>query len=104
MNCTRVLVIGLRTKSARKPSLIASIKTHDEIEEIKQHFHAIVQIEPCKGQIKARVYAVDEPYYGGTSARLEVEFYCEKCKIPVEGLPSNETELNDFLNKYLEER
>jgi hypothetical protein len=35
--------------------------------------------EPCDGNIVANVDAVDEPFYGGCSAKLEVEYKCDTC-------------------------
>ncbi len=36
-------------------------------------------IEICDGELSVKIEAVDEPDWGGHSARLEVEIKCKKC-------------------------
>lgn len=36
--------------------------------------------EVCGGDLTAKVRAVDDPYYGGSSADLELEVECSRCR------------------------
>ena len=36
----------------------------------------------CGGDVKVILKAVDEPYFGGCSSRLELNATCSKCKWP----------------------
>jgi len=38
--------------------------------------------ERCGGDVTITVRAVNEPYYGGTSAQLEIEATCSRCRDP----------------------
>lgn len=38
--------------------------------------------EACGGDVTVKVKAVDEPYFGGASAKLEVEWTCSRCREP----------------------
>ena len=43
----------------------------------------------CGGRIIARVFARDDPYFGGTSAELVVEYERERCRAPISaGFPT----------------
>lgn len=48
--------------------------------------------ELCGGNIIATVRAIDEPYFGGSSAELEVHLECDRCKNTFHG--------DDAPNKY----
>jgi hypothetical protein len=39
-------------------------------------------LEECGGDIEAEVEAVDEPYFGGSSATLEINYKCVRCGNP----------------------
>lgn len=36
----------------------------------------------CFGRVTATLKAVDEPYFGGTSAELHIEWTCSRCTMP----------------------
>jgi hypothetical protein len=36
----------------------------------------------CGGDVTVRVKAIDEPYFGGSSAMLELYNECSRCKFP----------------------
>lgn len=57
----------------------------------------------CGGEIEATVAAVDEPYYGGTSARLEIHYTCTRCKHTYHGpdLPTEGEGLSKMLTEYV---
>ena len=38
--------------------------------------------EVCNGDLIIKVRAVDEPFFGGTSARMEIESICSRCNYP----------------------
>ena len=52
----------------------------------------------CQGNVTMEVRAVDEPYMGGTSAALEVEYRCSKCNCTYYKNMPDEYSLNDWLN------
>lgn len=52
----------------------------------------------CDGRIICEVSAVDEPYYGGSSASLEIKYKCDKCgQTYFKHLPQNSSELSNFM-------
>jgi hypothetical protein len=56
----------------------------------------------CQGKIMVSVLAEDEPYYGGTSATLEVRFRCDTCDHQYyPNLPTSYG-LNEWINKLLD--
>lgn len=56
----------------------------------------------CTGNVRIRVSAEDEPYFGGTSASLNIEYKCDHCgQTNYSGLPDNEHALNVWLNNIL---
>lgn len=59
--------------------------------------------EKCGGKIIASVRATDEPYYGGTSATLEINYKCERCKEPLfgNGLPHENDQVADILTAHV---
>jgi hypothetical protein len=59
----------------------------------------------CGGKIIVEVKAVDEPYYGGTSATFEIEYKCERCKWTFHGadLPTTQEEVSKLLTDYIEQ-
>jgi hypothetical protein len=60
--------------------------------------------QKCDGHIRASVMARDEPDWGGTHARLEVTYECEKCKNTYFWtLPVTEDALSEVLQKYVDE-
>lgn len=61
------------------------------------------QAEPCQGNIIATVAVENEPYMGGTSATLAVEYRCDRCKEFIYGphLPREDDELSAILTKYI---
>lgn len=60
---------------------------------------------PCGGNIICTIDAKEEPYYGGCSAALDVEYKCDKCGqinfYPE--LPSYSSELSKFITKIIAE-
>jgi hypothetical protein len=58
-------------------------------------------LEVCGGDIQASVLAVDEPYYGGSSASLEVNYRCDRCgQTKFDGLPDAYS-ISDFLTAVI---
>lgn len=57
----------------------------------------------CRGNIIAQILVVNEPYFGGTSASLEIEYTCGRCKQPLYGprLPRESDELAAILTEYI---
>lgn len=52
----------------------------------------------CDGNIICEISAVDEPYYGGSSACLEIKYRCDKCgQTCFKHLPQNSSELSKFM-------
>lgn len=59
--------------------------------------------ERCGGAIVSGVRAVDEPYFGGCSAALELTFSCADCgNAYFPTLPRTEEQLNAFLNQTIQ--
>lgn len=58
--------------------------------------------ERCDGNIIATVAAVDEPYMGGTSAKLEIEYKCDKCgETFYNELPEDAESLSTVLTQWV---
>ena len=60
------------------------------------------EIERCKGKIIAIVKAINEPYFGGSSAQLDVEYTCSRCGSHWSYDLPNEYNISDFLTNYVE--
>lgn len=58
-------------------------------------------IKECGGKIVADMSAKDEPYFGGTSARLSIEYKCQKCGCTVFHELPNEMTISQFLTEYI---
>ena len=43
---------------------------------------AQLPVEPCLGAVTVTLKAVDEPYFGGSSATLEADWVCTRCAMP----------------------
>lgn len=80
----------------------------DEISWFEKRFSEQKNIDPnfevCSGDVFGEIVAVDEPYMGGTSAELEVNYHCTECTCNhYKDLPSKyniSAFLNDWLNKH----
>lgn len=44
--------------------------------------HRFGDLPVCGGDVDAKVEAVDEPYWGGCSAQLQVTLTCSRCQSP----------------------
>lgn len=108
-------IIDVTTKKA-KNSKIMTVCSHtingkfigyDEansyIDRIGLHKDTKVEnLRHCDGKITVEIKAVDEPYYGGSSAMLEVNYKCDKCEFPYyESLP-NQYNINEFMKNIIE--
>ena len=64
--------------------------------------HRVDEIERCNGKIIATIKAIDEPYFGGSSAQLEITYKCNRCGSYWEnGLP-NIYNISELLTSYVE--
>lgn len=57
----------------------------------------------CGGKVMASVEATDEPYYGGSSAVLEVGYECQRCSNRFWPELPDSGRINEFLTKFIEE-
>lgn len=58
----------------------------------------------CDGKIIVNVAAVDEPYFGGSSAELEISYKCAKCgQTYYKELPRYSQELSEWMTKKIAE-
>lgn len=59
--------------------------------------------ERCCGVIIASISAVDEPYFGGSSASLEVDYRCHRCNQSLSGeeLPTEPDDLSSILTRQI---
>lgn len=56
----------------------------------------------CDGNIICEVSAVDEPYFGGSSASLEIKYKCDKCgQTYFKHLPQTSGEMSDFMTRKI---
>lgn len=55
----------------------------------------------CDGNIIGEILAEDEPYMGGTSAKLNVKYRCTKCSCNYYGDLPNENNVNAWFNDWL---
>lgn len=52
----------------------------------------------CHGTVQATVSAVDDPYWGGTSAQLEIDYKCDTCgQTFFPELPATAEDLSKFV-------
>ena len=110
MKCTAKVIFGHRTKGkSTKEKQLGYVQEqfHDNLEEYlspwKKEGYTITRISNlCEGKIIAEVRAEDEPYYGGTSANLVVNFTCDRCGCTYfKDLP-NESSISEFLTNVVE--
>ena len=57
--------------------------------------------EICDGNVTGKIEAVEEPYMGGTSASLEVNYECDKCKNTYYKLLPDTYNINEWFNNVL---
>ena len=58
--------------------------------------------EICQGRVKVTIKAEDEPYYGGSSASLSIEYICDSCGWMFHPqLPQNGEDLSRMLTRAL---
>jgi hypothetical protein len=109
MKC-RHWVVWILRHGKRKPFIIAPDRD-TALEETRLRLARFKQppvlTEPqlCGGAITATVTAVDEPFFGGTSAELEISYGCNQCGalvLPYEfQLPRTESELSIWLTRWV---
>lgn len=83
-----------------------SIISREEAKEMASRRNGFGYWEKCDGDIEIDIQAQDEPYFGGSSASLRVEFRCSVCGnsyYPDRNLPSGESDINQWLNTILKE-
>lgn len=78
---------------------------HETVDYWKNNFEDYFDqnYETCDGDVVVKILAVDEPYFGGSSAKLSVEFKCKKCGCTHYSELPNEYNINEWLNKILKE-
>jgi hypothetical protein len=59
-------------------------------------------LQECQGKIVGTIQAVEEPYYGGVSADLSVEFKCDTCGHSYYPNLPTKYNINDWINSFLE--
>ncbi len=113
MKCnSRIYYWANKKKKNGKPSIhtIVSVRgrSAEEISWIEKSMNELSKnVDPnfdiCDGDIIGEIVAVEEPYMGGVSASLEVNYRCTKCSCNnYKDLPNQyslETWFNDWLNK-----
>jgi len=96
-----------RKNNKRVLHTIVSIRGRDsnEISWIEKNMNDNEKVDPnfevCDGDISIEILAEDEPYMGGTSAKLEVKYKCTKCSCNYYKDLPNEYNINEFFNDWL---
>jgi hypothetical protein len=103
MKCGSYVV---REERRRKGSAKPYIKTIFKANPYTRFIDPDMIIEPeweiCGGEIRANISAYDEPYYGGTSARLDVQYKCQECgETTFHELPRDDEGLSEFLTRIV---
>ena len=107
MNCV-INYVYRRWGAARVRRVDRYYRNHPAFNDDRPaHIRHTDEIRPCYGPVKAVIEARDEPYYGGTSAVLEIRYVCTQCgeAIPKEfldpTLPSTDSELSEWVTQRL---
>jgi hypothetical protein len=75
-------------------------------DELKKQFESLIPpkgAKRCGGNIIVTVEAVNEPYFGGTSASLEITYKCDKCGCTWYPELPTEFSISKFLTKAFQE-
>ncbi len=87
----------------------------EQVEQVSYNYPTVYGVTPdqpagttlCGGHVvMSKLGAYDEPYYGGTSAVLEMQFKCERCGNTYFGqeVPTDADELRAFVTQVLDAR
>ena len=113
MKCNSLLIY-YKEQVKGKRKLFASIAPHYRLEPdilewvSRQNARKIDKIDlintdECDGKIIATISAVDEPYFGGSSAELKILYKCEKCgQGYYKELPQTSFDLSEWMTKKIE--
>lgn len=113
MKCNSIIVYYKKRTKTGKPRTYATIpfyyhKDSDYWEFFKEN-NDVSGLEwdssnLCDGEIVATVEAVDEPYFGGTSAALNISYICNKCGgVYIDDSLPNEYNISDWLTNRIKE-
>lgn len=102
---TSLLVVGvgdLATIEVTNRSMAEKPKIWETLLNTK--VYEIGPVHVCGGHIKPNVGVEQNPEWGGISCEMRVRFVCERCGCDhYEHLPHYESELNEWLEKIIEE-
>lgn len=109
MKCKKILVMGWKNEIYKERnskiqmllSLSPDANMDDYLQGDWQKHWVVDHTEPCDGTIRVSVSAQEEPYFGGVSAELYVNFSCSKCKMSDESLP-DQYNFNEWLQSILD--
>lgn len=106
MKCNRKVFYYLTTSKSRK--IFGWVSPDQNVDETLAYWKANVyqnideKYEICDGDVEGEIAAEDAPYFGGTSAELNVRFRCKKCGCNSFPELPNQYNINEWLNKILQ--
>ena len=108
MKCNQLLAFGWKSKKSmdkgKTPVLLCSFPPKTNLKAYPYVPPYIHHTEICGGKIIARLELEDDPYFGGTSTRLNIKFQCTRCEYSdYSTLPKTIEEINNLLTKCVEE-
>lgn len=108
MKCNRKIFYYSKTSKPGKRRIFGYVGPNQNIRDTVQYWASNRQdfdrhYDTCDGDVMAEIKAIDEPYYGGASAELSVEFKCSKCKCTHYPELPDKYNINEWLNKVLRE-
>jgi hypothetical protein len=91
------------SKVSKNGNLLKSavVATRDIVPAIRRKRYS--HLVPCHGDIKASVALIEEPYFGGSSPALDVEYKCSRCKSNLYGpeLPRDTDTIAEILTEHI---
>ena len=102
MKCDNMIAVERKSRG-EKITIVSAWNGYHLHEKQKDREHLIAIAEECGGTIKVWIQALDEPYFGGSSASLEVEWKCDRCGWIAFEFPTDRDDLCSFINELTED-
>lgn len=103
MKCLCLIPKNRDKKGWRNQVFTLGHLTSEETQKWVEHYKInLSDYEICGGNLTAHVKAEDEPYFGGSSASLNVYFKCDKCHVNVHQYLPDKYSIEEFLTKIVE--
>lgn len=83
------------------------VDVHEQVikDDLARFGASVTELIRCAGRIVATISAIEEPYFGGTSAEISIKYRCDTCGCDIfPELPRTAEFLSTFITDVINDR